>query len=201
MNVKEVEIVDCDMLFSDQQAKVASGERGRLLSANAALPSVASAAKVSTTQPRLTELSCDARQSNERIEIEAKEPFLPPKVDENMTKNEGLEADIDMMQLQWYFRQNLSTIAHLTEQNSLLTQRVAILEAENEEMGDEMDYLIREIIHLRVEQRGAKCHMIKEVDTSGGIGSVMFESLSEEGDHDYHSYDDNSDDDVKSDIF
>jgi hypothetical protein len=91
----------------------------------------------------------------------------------------------------------------------MLAHRVAMLEAENEEMGDEMDYLIREIIHLRVEKRGARSHAIKEVDTSGGVGSLMFESLSEEGNnHDHYSYDDDDDDndddddedDVDSDI-
>ena len=74
------------------------------------------------------------------------------------------------------------------------------MEAENEEMGEEMDYLIREIIHLRIEKRvgGASSgggHAIKEVDVSGSIGSAMFESLSEEGDRrNYYSYDEDNDD-------
>ena len=64
-----------------------------------------------------------------------------------------------------------------------------------------MDYLIRKIIHLRVEKRvggGASSgngHAIKEVIVSGSIGSAMFESLSEEGNRrDYYSYDEDNDD-------
>lgn len=60
-------------------------------------------------------------------------------------------------------------------------------------MGDEMDYLIHEIILLRIEKKG-QSHMIKEVDVSGSLGSLMGESLSEDGDYDYYSYDDNDDD-------
>ena len=153
------------------------------------------------------------------VDAEAKKGGDPPsllrppeEVDEDKTEIEGSEGvcvggggeDADAMHLRWHHRRHLSTIAHLTEQNDLLTRRVAILEAENEEMGDEMDYLIREIILLRFEKRGgARTHAIREVDISGGIGSLMFESLTEEGnDHDYYSYDDDEEDDVvDSDIF
>ena len=167
-----------------------------------------------------------APQSNERIIVddEAKKKkegppppslLLPKEVGESKTQiEEGLPlggeasdtADNTTMhhhpQWQNFRQQHLmsTTIAHLTDQNNMLTRRVAMLEAENEEMGDEMDYLIREIIHLRVEKRGAGSFAIKEVDTSGGVGSLMYESLSEEGNNlDHYSYDDDDNDDEDDD--
>jgi hypothetical protein len=63
------------------------------------------------------------------------------------------------------------------------------LETENEEMGDEMDYLMDEILLLRRGKEGG-VDMSKNVDTSHSLGSLMFESLSEDGDDDYDSYED-----------
>ncbi|KAL3763144.1 hypothetical protein ACHAW5_004647 [Stephanodiscus triporus] len=135
-------------------------------------------------------LTCDAGRPNEKHEIDARVVSPLREVDEKtscgiMEAGAGMHPRRDSRQL--------SAIAHLTEQNNILKQRVATLEAENEEMGDEMDYLIHEIILLRVEKKG-QSHTIKEVDVSGSLGSLMIESLSEDGDYDYYSYDDNDDD-------
>ena len=124
--------------------------------------------------------SCDAGRSMEPKEEAAKEAVEKMKMEGLVAKNE--------MHLRQYVLQ-LSTVAHLTEQNDLLTQRVAALETENEEMGDEMDYLMDEILLLRRGKEGG-VDMSKNVDTSHSLGSLMFESLSEDGDDDYESYED-----------
>ncbi|KAL3821986.1 hypothetical protein ACHAXA_002972 [Cyclostephanos tholiformis] len=165
----------CDML-SERLAEVTK-ERDRLLSsAVVASSSADSAARDCSERPRV-ESSCNVEQLAMQKEEAA---------------NEAVEAKSEI-QLQQHVS-HVSTVVHLTEENQLLTQRVALLEAENEKMGNEMDYLMDEIILLRKKNKD-RIEISKDVNTSGSFGSLMVESLSDDCEYDYNSLDDGDDED------